>query len=212
MNVSFFLTAAGLGAGLAMDAFSVSLANGLHEPSMRRRRMLMIAAIFALFQFAMPLIGWFCVHTAAHYFTKFQVFIPYIALFLLLFIGGKMLLEGLRAPQCKIVSRDSTAGATISEQGSVVCEEQHALGIAALLIQGLATSIDALSVGFTIADYNTPQAIVSCLVIGVLTFGICTAGVLIGRKFGTKLAGKASLLGGVILIGIGLWIFVSSFL
>lgn len=211
MNFAFFLTAIGLGFGLAMDAFSVSLANGLHEPYMRPRRILLVAGTFAAFQFAMPLAGWFCVHTAATYFNAFQPFIPYIALFLLLFIGGKMLLEGCKPQECKIVPTGSEAGATISEQGRVVCEPQHAFGIGALMIQGLATSIDALSVGFTISEYGVLEALVACLVIGVLTLGICTAGVLIGKKFGTKLAGKASLLGGVILIAIGIWIFVSSF-
>lgn len=211
MNFAFFLTAAGLGFGLAMDAFSVSLANGLHEPSMRPRRVMLVAGTFAAFQLAMPLAGWFCVHTAATYFKAFQPFIPYIALFLLLFIGGKMLLEGLKPQTCKIVPPNSEDGATVSEDGRVVCEGQHAFGLGALMIQGLATSIDALSVGFTISEYGTLEAIVACLVIGVLTLGICTAGVLIGKRFGTKLAGKASLLGGVILIAIGIWIFVSSF-
>ena len=211
MNFAIFLAAALLGMGLAMDAFSVSLANGLHEPHMRVRRMLLIAATFALFQFAMPMIGWFCVHTAATYFSAFQPFIPYIALALLLFIGGKMLLEGLRPQECKIVSADSPDGAVVTAEGTVSCESQYAFGIGALLVQGLATSIDALSVGFNISDYNALEALVACLVIGVLTFGICTAGVLIGRKFGTKLAGKASVFGGVILICIGLWIFISSF-
>ncbi len=212
MNFAFFLTAAGLGMGLAMDAFSVSLANGLHEPHMRMRRVLLIALTFAAFQLAMPMIGWFCVHTATQYFNAFQPFIPYIALFLLLFIGGKMLAEGLRPQSCKIVPAESEDGAVVTEQGTVACESQHAFGIGALLIQGVATSIDALSVGFTIADYGAREALIACLVIGVLTLGICTAGVLIGRKFGTRLAGKASVLGGVILIAIGLWIFVSSFL
>ena len=178
---------------------------------MRWRRILLVAGTFAFFQFAMPMIGWFCVHTAATYFNAFQPFIPYIALFLLLFIGGKMLIEGLRPQECKIVPAESEDGATISEGGRVVCEGQHACGLGALAIQGIATSIDALSVGFTISEYGTFEALVACLVIGVLTLGICTAGVLIGKKFGTKLAEKASLFGGVVLIGIGIWIFVSSF-
>ena len=209
ITAALFFTAVGLGAGLAMDAFSVSLANGLHEPQMKWRRILMIAGIFALFQFAMPLIGWFCVHTAAQYFSAFQPFIPYIALALLLFIGGKMLLEGLRPEQCSIVPSGDPNGATVSTEGRVVCEGQTALKFGALLIQGVATSIDALSVGFTIADYNTAQALTSSLIIGILTLGICTAGVLIGKRFGTKLAEKASIFGGVILIAIGIEIFIT---
>lgn len=208
IDAKLFVTAAGLGAGLAMDAFSVSLANGLHEPRMKWRRILLIAGTFAGFQLAMPLIGWFFVHTAAQYFSAFQPFIPYIALFLLLFIGGKMLIEGLHPKECKIVPTDSPDGATVTEDGRVCCEGQRALGIGALLIQGVATSIDALSVGFSIADYGTVEALVACLMIGVLTLGICTAGVLIGKKFGTRLAEKASVFGGAILILIGLWIFI----
>ena len=186
----FFVNAAAFGVGLAMDAFSVSMANGLNEPEMKRSKICGVAGVFAGFQIAMPLIGWICIHTIASVFESFQKFIPWIALVLLLYIGGKMLIEGIK-------NRDG------SEQ------EKAAVGVGALLVQGVATSIDALSVGFTIADYNWQQALVEALIIGVVTFFICIGGLLIGKKFGTKLAGKASILGGVILIGIGLEIFIS---
>lgn len=184
----FFLNSILFGVGLAMDAFSVSLANGLNEPDMKKKRMGLIAGVFAGFQIVMPLIGWFCVHTIASAFSAFQPFIPWIALALLLFIGGKMLLEGLK-------NEDE--------------EEKPAVGFGALMLQGVATSIDALSVGFTIASYDTAHAITESLIIGVVTFGICIAGLMLGRKVGTKLAGKASVLGGVILIAIGLEIFIT---
>ena len=87
--------------------------------------------------------------------------------------------------------------------------ECSAVGLTGLLVQGVATSIDALSVGFTIADYRLLQAVLSCLIIGVVTFFICWAGLAIGKKAGTKLAGRAGILGGVILIFIGLEIFVT---
>lgn len=193
MNFMFFVNAVLFGVGLAMDAFSVSMANGLNEPNMKRPKMLGIAGTFAGFQILMPLIGWLCVHTIASVFTSFQKFIPWIALILLLYIGGKMLIEGIK---------------NRSGDG----EEEAAVGIGALLVQGIATSIDALSVGFTIADYSFKEALVESLVIGVVTFAICVAGLFIGRKFGTKLAGKATILGGVILIGIGIEIFVSGML
>ena len=96
MDIFFFLNAAGLGLGLAMDAFSVSMANGLSEPAMKTRKAAGIALVFALFQTAMPLIGWYCVHSIAEAFAAFRPAIPWIALVLLLFIGGKMLLEGIR--------------------------------------------------------------------------------------------------------------------
>lgn len=202
ISAKLFLTAAGLGAGLAMDAFSVSLADGLHEPRMRTRRLCAIAATFAIFQFAMPMIGWLLVSTAANYFTAFQPFIPYIALALLLFIGGKMLWEGIHPCKCEL--KEDENGEQV-----MVCDCETRLGLGALLLQGVATSIDALSVGFTIADYNPLQALISCLVIGVLTFGICVAGILIGKKFGTKLENKAAIFGGAILIFIGLEIFIT---
>lgn len=192
MNLTpmFFLNAVAFGVGLAMDAFSVSMANGLNEPDMKHSRMSGIAGIFCGFQIIMPLIGWICIHTVAAAFNSFQKFIPWIALILLLFIGGKMLLEGIK-------NRDGGEA------------EEAAVGIGALLVQGVATSIDALSVGFTIADYQWAEALTEALIIGVVTFAICIGGLLIGKKFGTKLAGKASILGGVILIGIGIEIFIS---
>ena len=178
-----------LGVGLAMDAFSVSLANGLNEPCMKRRRMCVIAGVFSFFQFAMPLAGWVCVHTIAQAFGSFEKFIPWIALVLLLFIGGKMLIEGLRG-------EDSDC-------------EKAAVSIGALLVQGVATSIDALSVGFTISEYSAASALVCCLLIAFVTFVICMTGLFLGKKFGTKLAAKASILGGVILIAIGIEIFIT---
>ena len=202
INAELLLTAAGLGAGLAMDAFSMSLADGLHEPTMHKRRICVLAGVFALFQFAMPMIGWFCVHTAATYFNAIQPFIPYVALALLLFIGGKMLWEGVRPCKCEEVETSEGETVTVCE-----CPVTH-LGFGALIVQGIATSIDALSVGFTLADYNAIQALVACLVIGVLTFGICAVGVVIGKKFGTKLERKASVFGGAILILIGIKILL----
>ena len=190
LDISFFCTSIMLGVGLAMDAFSVSLANGLNEPCMKRKRMCGVAGIFAAFQLAMPMIGWICVSTVANLFGAFEKCIPWIAFILLGYIGGKMLYEGIKGEET---------------------EECVAVGVKALLVQGVATSMDALSVGFTIADYNWLEALLACLLIGVVTFFICYAGLEIGKKAGTKLAGKAGILGGVILIVIGLKIFVGSF-
>ena len=95
LGLAFFLNSILFGVGLAMDAFSVSVANAIADPTMRARERLRIAGCFALFQILMPLIGWLCVRTIAESFTAFQKFIPWIALGLLLYIGGKMLLEGL---------------------------------------------------------------------------------------------------------------------
>ena len=191
-DILFFFNSVLLGVGLAMDAFSVSLANGLNEPHMSRRRMLGIAGVFAAFQALMPMTGWICVHTIVQYFRAFEKLIPWIALALLGFIGGKMLVEGGRGGE------DDRAAPR--------------LGLGALLVQGVATSIDALSVGFTIAEYDWLMALVCSLIIAAVTLCICLGGLVLGRRFGTRLAGRAQLLGGAILIFIGLEIFISSFL
>ena len=191
LGFDFFFTSIMLGVGLAMDAFSVSLANGLNEPDMRKRRMCFEAGVFGVFQGMMPLIGWICVHTIVRYFGWFEQLIPWIALLLLAWIGGKMLVEGLRCDGC--------------------IPEHRGIGLGALLLQGIATSIDALSVGFTIAEYDLCAAVICALLICAVTFVICLGGIFIGRKAGTKLACKAGVLGGSILILIGLEIFITSF-
>lgn len=189
---TFFFNSILLGLGLAMDAFSVSLANGLNEPTMKKRKICLVAGVFAVFQALMPLLGWVCVHTVVNYFKSFEKLIPWIALILLSYIGGKMLYEGIK-----------------NDCDEHCCEK---LTFSALLVQGIATSIDALSVGFTISDYNLLSACICALIIAVVTFIICVAGVFIGRKMGTCLASKAGIFGGVILIIIGLEIFITSFI
>ena len=162
----FFLNSVLLGVGLAMDAFSVSMANGLHDPKMNKGTMCKIAGTFGIFQAAMPMIGWVCVHTIVELFSSFETLIPWIALALLGYIGGKMLLDGIHGEEA---------------------EEAAELSAGALFMQGVAAAI----------------------IIAVVTFILCMAGLRIGKKFGTQLSGKANILGGVILIGIGLEIFIT---
>lgn len=189
MGFAFFINSILLGVGLAMDAFSVSLANGMNDPKMKFSRMLGIAGVFAIFQAAMPMIGWICVHTIVQYFSALQKFIPYIAFILLGFIGGKMLYEGIK-------NKDDA-------------KEPAKVTFGVLIVQGIATSIDALSVGFTIADYDFFMALICVLIIAVVTLIICLAGLFLGKKFGTKFSNKAGILGGVILIGIGIEILIT---
>ncbi len=193
MDFGFFLLSIGLGLGLAVDAFSVSLANGLNEPYMKKRKAFTIAGVFAAFQGVMPLIGWICVHTILVYFNAFEKAIPFIALGLLAFIGIKMIIDGVKCNSGEVCK---CGGVTFIS----------------LIIQGIATSIDALSVGFTIASYDIVNALVCVSIIAFVTFVTCFAGVYIGKKFGTKLSGKASLFGGIILIAIGLEIFLTGIL
>ena len=191
-NFVFFINSVLLGVGLAMDAFSVSIANALSESQMKKSRMCFIAGVYAFFQFAMPMIGWICVHTVLEYFNKFQVLITWIAFLIILYIGGKMLWEAFHEDK-----EEGNAGDKVKLTFSV------------LLIQGIATSIDALSVGFTIADYGLLMALTAGLIIAAVTFVICMTGLLIGKKAGSHLGKKATIFGGIILIGIGIEIFVS---
>lgn len=173
-----------------MDAFSVSLANGLNEPKMKKSKLLSIAGTFGFFQALMPMLGWVCIHTIVEKFTSFEKFIPYIALILLSYIGVKMIIDGIK-------------------QNSSTDDSPKTTGFGLLMVQGVATSIDALSVGFTIAEQPLIKAFASAMIIALVTFVICVGGVLIGKKFGTKLSNKASILGGVILVVIGIEIFLT---
>ena len=177
------------GFGLAMDAFSVSLVNGLNEPDMKAGKMNLVAGTFSFFQFIMPMIGWVCVHTIVELFTSFDRLVPWIALALLTYIGGEMIIKGMR------------------HSGSLE-EEKPAIGFGRLLVQGVATSIDALSVGFTIEHYSLQMALVSSLIIGAVTHFVCLCGIAIGKRFGTRFADKASIAGGIILIAIGIEILI----
>ena len=190
IDFMFFANSVLLGIGLAMDAFSVSIANGLNDPHMSLKKALGISGMFAFFQALMPLIGWVLVHTLASQFKAFERAIPFIALALLGFIGGKMLYEGITQKEEK-------------------CEAKP-LCLTLLVAQGIATSIDALSVGFTIADYDVLPALACALIIATATFGICLVGVKIGERVGQHFSSKATVMGGAILIFIGLEIFVTN--
>ena len=188
-DFSFFINSVLLGVALAMDAFSVSIANGLKEPDMKRSKGLLIAGTFAFFQYLMPMIGWVCVHFIVEAFSVVARYVPYVAFVVLAVIGTKMIIDGVKKK-----------------------EEKAAVGWAGLLVQGIATSIDALSVGFTIAEYSVFGALVSGAIIAVETFGICVLGVFIGKKFGQKLTDKSTIVGGVILNLIGLEIMIRGIL
>ncbi len=207
MNLTdFILNSILLGAGLAMDAFSVSLTNGLNQPDMPRGRMAGIAGIYAFFQFLMPMIGWGCVHTIVGAFQALEKAVPWIAFILLGLIGGKMLVEGIRESRGKDGFLQRTEGENGPED--TVVPSGAFLSAGMLLAQGIATSIDALSVGFTIADYGFCSALFCALIIAAVTFLICIAGLRVGRFFGLRLSGHASVLGGLILIFIGVRILL----
>lgn len=207
MDFSFYLNSALLGVGLSMDAFSVSLANGLNEPNMPKKRIFLISGTFAFFQALMPLLGWFLVSTLVGAFTFISPIIPYAALALLGFIGTKMIIDGVKTRKQSSEKHVATENALLSDEKESFADYAK-LSIGSLLLQGIATSIDALSVGFTIDGYTFLPALVCALIIAAVTLVLCTAGVFIGKRFGTKLADKSQILGGVILVAIGIEIFI----
>ena len=178
-----------LGIGLAMDACAVSMANGLNEPKMKFKKVALIAFMFGFFQALMPFIGYLA---GALFFSKISWIIPWVALILLGIIGGKMLIEGVNDED---ESKDTDC-----------CKK---LIFKVLIIQSIATSIDALSAGFSFADYTLIEALVCVSIVAIVTFLICVCAVYIGKKFGTKLGSKAEILGGIILIIIGVEIFLN---
>lgn len=185
--VKTIVTSSLLGVGLAMDAAAVSMANGMNKPCMKVKRVLLIATMFGFFQGVMPFIGYLL---GSVILSKIEWIIPWVALLLLSFIGGKMLLDGIKNQE-------------------EACEEKEELTFKVLLVQAIATSIDALSVGFTISNYTLFEAIVAVLLIATVTFIISFIAVYLGKKFGIKLGNKAVILGGLILIAIGVEIFIS---
>ena len=132
------------------------------------------------------------VQTCALPISAFEKMIPWIALLLLGLIGTKMIIEGIKHNQSEL--------------------EKPKVGFWALMIQGIATSIDALSVGFTISEYNVWMALICAGIIAIVTFFISLLGIWLGKKFGTKLSNKAEIFGGIILIIIGLEIFITDLL
>ena len=191
MNVQagFILNSILLGAGLAMDAVSVSVANGLEEPGMSGKKTAGIAGTFAFFQWLMPMLGWFFVTFLLSLFRVIAPFLPFVSLALLLYIGGKLALEGIR--------------------GNSEETPDSGIGLKALLLQGIATSIDALSVGFTLASYRAAEALLSSVLIALTTFVLCLGALHAGKQAGAVLNRQAKVLGGLILIIIGARIFIT---
>ena len=187
---SFILNSILLGVGLAMDAVSVSVANGLEDPGMSRKKSFGIAGTFASFQWLMPMLGWFFVTFLLSLFRVIAPFLPFVSLALLLYIGGKLALEGIR--------------------GNSEETPDSGIGLKALLLQGIATSIDALSVGFTLASYRAAEALLSSVLIALTTFFLCFGALHAGKQAGAVLNRQAKILGGLILIVIGARIFIAA--
>lgn len=190
------LSSLALGVGLAMDASAVSMANGLNDNKMRLKKIFLIAGMFGLFQGLMPLLGYILGHTlyeALDFIEKYHI-IPIIALVILFIIGSHMIVEGIN----EIIER---------RKGEDTESNPTSLTLKLLIIQAIATSIDALSVGIVISDYSVANAIVTSIIIALVTFMICIPSVYIGKRVGLKLGPYAQILGGSILVIIGFIIF-----
>ena len=220
INLIFFIASILLGVGLAMDAFAISIANGISRPDARRRYAVKIAAVYAFFQFAMPMIGWVMVHEAVKALGAFNKLVPWIALALLTFLGGRMILEGIRCGKSKAdvcsdsdIVKNSNADVCSKAAVSKASETQPAeLTGMTLFMQGVATSIDALSTGFTISSYVVKAALVCSVIIAVVTWIMCFIGMRIGTKVGELFSAHAAIVGGVILVIIGIEVFAKDVL
>lgn len=187
------ITAILLGLGLAMDACAVSTTDGLTEPNMKKNKMFLISGMFGLFQMLMPMIGYLAVtvfsHTLGEKFTRiFQYFVPYLALIILSYLGIKLIIDSFKKENI----------------------EEKILTFSMIFIQAIATSIDALSVGVVISNLIMFEAMITFLIIGIITFIICLLAIIIGKKFNTIFSSKAGIVGGTILIFIGFNIFFSN--
>lgn len=181
--------------GLAADAFAVSITNGLSAKELKLKKALQIALSFGIFQAMMPLMGFL----VGRFFTEIiERFDHYIALLLLGFIGGKMLYGAISE------LRHKKQGADASD------EKPQSLSFGALMLQSVATSIDALvvGIGFIAMRMTVAEVVAAVVTIGAVTFVTSLIGVYAGKKFGEMLGHRAELIGGIILIGIGVKIFI----
>lgn len=192
------------GVALSMDACAVGMTNGMCDPKMPLKRTLLIAAFFGFFQMLMPLIGYFITGIMTDAFQEtFEKISSWISFILLAVLGGKMIFDGIKEWR--------------SEEGQTCdCDERAESGklpIVKLLLQAIATSIDALAIGVVMQLEGLALGVwISTAVIGVTTFGLSVAAVYIGKAVGNKLADKAGLLGGVVLLAIGIKILIEGLL
>jgi putative Mn2+ efflux pump MntP len=174
-----------LAIGLSMDSFAVSISCGLAEQKVSFGHAVKIALAFATFQGILPVVGWFMGTGIKSYVEKVDHWIAFI---LLAYLGGKMIYEGFIMPANK--------------------KESNIYSFRHIMTLSLATSIDALVVGFSYALAETEKIFGGAIIIGAVTFFFSMLGIRIGKDVGGKFGSKVEILGGVILIGIGLKILI----
>lgn len=188
-----------LGGALAMDAFAAGMTDGMAEPRMKGGKAALIAAVFGLFQFAMPLVGYYGSSLVSAVIGKIA---PWLSFALLAFIGGKAIAD------CLLEKRRQREGQPT---------ESKPLSFGKLFVQGVATSLDALAVGVTFLAVETENglpvpAILCSVIIGAVTFALAALAVFLGKKIGDRFSDKARIAGGVILILIGVKILLEGIL
>ncbi|MDE7463898.1 MAG: manganese efflux pump MntP family protein [Clostridiales bacterium] len=180
------------GLGLAVDAFLIALANGLNYPDIKKRKVILLSALFAAAQIIMPMLGWLCMHTISLYIPYFDEVLSWVAFAVMLWIGIKMIIDGVKKRPLE--------------------QKKTSINVGAVILQCFATSIDSLAVGFTLASYTALSAIVSSVIIAAVTFVLFILGFIVGRRCGMKFADSASVIGGIVFIGIGIEILLTSLL
>ena len=183
-----YLELALIGVGLSMDAFAVSVCKGLSMRKVDKKYMFVLAVFFGGFQALMAL-GWLLGSQFQSYITAIDHWIAFI---LLVLIGGKMILDVIKEK---------------GENEEVCPDDSLRINLREIFLLAIATSIDALAIGITFAFLQV-RLITSVTIIGCITFCFSIAGVLIGNVFGSKFKDKATILGGIILIGIGVKILI----
>lgn len=217
-----------LGPALAMDACAVSMTDGMSAPKLPMKKVLFIGLFFGFFQFLMPVIGYFITGIVANAFLDiFERISAWISFLLLVFLGGRMLWEGIeeflknkreRSRPCGCMQGSENIQTTGAGTSLTKKEERSDLGYGQLFLQAIATSIDALAVGVTLQMAAISEAGLALGIwgaagaIGAVTFGMSVGAVYIGKAVGNKLADKAEIFGGAVLCLIGLKILIESFL
>lgn len=184
-----------LGLSLSLDSFSICITNALIEHKMARKRIAFIALMHAAFQMGMTYAGYILVKILSTIFLNFLKVVPYIALTLLSYIGIKMIIEGIKdrrkAREDKEVKEDNKEG-------------RRKIGIKTLLLQGVAASIDALSVGCALGMYSAARLFTASFTIGLTTFILCLLAFMLGERIPIKYSYNANIAGGTVLVAIGL--------
>ncbi len=208
-----------LGLAVSMDASAVAMTNGMTHPKMRLGKVLLIGVFFGAFQFLMPVIGYFITGVVANAFLEaFEKISAWVSFGLLAFLGGRMLHEGIEAViNAKKVPTDGCENCQTVGAGTRLIPEKEGLGLGKLCLQAVATSIDALAVGVSLMMEKISRGLVLGIwgttgVIGVCTLALSIVSVYIGKLLGDKLADKAEIFGGGVLLAIGLKILIESVL